>query len=351
MKFSIVIPVFGTERFLPRCIDSLVAQTDGDFEAIVVDDGSPAAQGREQGTPDAKSAAEIVGAYDSRFRCVRHERNLSLLQARLTGLRAALGDYVIPLDSDDYLLPGLLAALKKEIDAAVSPQSPASSPRPPARPDVIVYQMMYDDGKKVRVPSVRYADRRMSGAEALEAFFCSRIQCGICGKAVRREVYVRAMEQLAVSEDFYLNSSEDLCQTFPVLVNAQSVSTLAYPGYRYWLNHGSLTMTLTDPVRLGKAAENTRRVFDTLSDFVRRNGHDAGLLARLEGFLRPTLRWYLGCLRDLPETQWRACVAELCRRFDPALVAREAMLLVEDSSACRLGRRVVDPLKKLLGRT
>ena len=331
---SILIPVYKTERYLPRCLDSLVAQTDGDFEAIVVDDCSPG------------NCREIVARYDSRFRYVRHEKNLSLLQARLTGLRAAQGDYVIPLDSDDYVMPGLLATLKKEIDSAVQPSTFNLQPSP----DVIVYQMMYDDGKKITKTSVRYRDERLSAAEALDRFFASRIQCGICGKAIRREIYLKAMDQLAVSEDFYLNSSEDLCQTFPVLLNARTVSTLAYPGYRYWSNGDSLTQTLTDPARLGKAAENTRRVFDVLAEFVRRNGHDLALLSKLGEFQRPTLRWYLSSIRHQSETEWRACAAELCKHFEPALVAREAMLLIEESTTFRLGRTLLHPVKRLLGK-
>jgi len=330
MRFSVVIPVYGTEQYLPRCLDSFAAQTDGDFEVIVVDDGSPG------------NCREVVSRYDKRFKCVRHERNLSLFQARQTGLRRAQGEYVIPFDSDDYALPGLLAALRKEIGSSVNPQPSTLN----SQPDVLVYQMAYDDGRKVSRTSVRYEDERMSGAEALDRLFASRIQCGICGKAVRREVYLRAMDELAVPPDFYLNSSEDLCQTFPVLVNARTVSTLAYPGYRYWLNGESLTEALTEPVRLGKAAENTRRVFDVLADFVRRNGHDAQLLSRLEGFRRPTLRWYLGCIRRLPDAEWRACAAELCRHFEPALVAREAMLLVEESATYRLGRALVRPFRR-----
>jgi len=323
MMFSFVIPVYKTEPFLARCLDSLVAQTDGEFEAIVVDDCSPSSESESK---NGGSASEIVARYDKRFRYVRHEKNLGLFQARQTGLKMAQGDYVIPLDSDDYVLPELVHRLRLNLQ----PQ-----------PDVIVYQMMYDDGHRITKTSVRYRDERLSGEEALERFFASKIQCGICGKAVRRDVYLKAMAELDVGSDFYLNSSEDLCQTFPVLVNARSVSTLAYPGYRYWLNAESLTGTLTDPVALGKAAENTRRVFDVLDGFVRRNGHDAALCARLEAFMRPTLRWYLSCLKDLPEEKWRACVAELNRHFAPDLVAREAMLLLQESKTYRLGRTLV----------
>ena len=326
MKLSIVIPVYGTEGVLKRCLDSLAAQTDGDFEAIVVDDCSPG------------SCAEIVARYDARFRYVRHERNLGLLQARITGLKAATGDVVVPFDSDDYAQPELLARLKAEFAAD-------------AETDIVVYQMQYDDGRGIRMPSVRYRDERMSGAEALDRLFASRIQCAICGKAVRRETYLKAVRELDVAQDFYLNSSEDLCQTFPVLLNARKVSTLSYPGYRYWTNPDSLSKTLTDPARMGKAAENVRRVFDTLERLVRANGYDLGLVVRLEKFSEPTLEWYLGCIRHLPEKRWRACAAELCRFFPPDLVARKAMTLVEGSMTFRLGRLLTLPLRLIRGKS
>ena len=326
MKLSIVIPVYRTEDVLKRCLDSFAEQTDGDFEAIVVDDCSTG------------NCQEIVARYDARFRYVRHERNLGLLQARITGLKAATGDVVVPFDSDDYAQPELLARLKAEFAAD-------------AETDVVVYQMQYDDGRRIRMPSVRYRDERMSGAEALDRLFASRIQCAICGKAVRRETYLKAVRELDVTQDFHLNSSEDLLQTFPVLLNARKVSTLSYPGYRYWTNPDSLSTTLTDPARMGKAAENVRRVFDTLERLVRANGYDLGLVTRLEKFAEPTLEWYLGCIRHLPEERWRACAAELCKFFPPDLVARKAMTLVEGSMTFRLGRLLTLPLRLIRGKS
>lgn len=315
MKFSFVIPVYGTEQFLPRCLESLRAQTDGGFEAVVVDDGSPGG-----------GAAAVVDALrDARFRTVRHETNRSLFQARQTGLQASTGDFVVPLDADDSIAPELVARLRRE--AAANPSA-----------DVIAYQMAMDDGRRLRKTKMRLGDERLTAEEARERLFASRLPCAICGKAVRRETYRTAMAQLGVGRDFYLNSSEDLCQTFPVLMNARAVSTLAYPGYRYRVNPASLTTTLADPAKMGKAAANTHLVFATLEDFVRRNGYDESLVAQLEKFAEPTLEWYLGCIRRLPEDAWRACAAELCRHFPPDLVARRAMTLIENSLTFKLGR-------------
>ena len=312
MTFTFVIPVFKTERLLGRCLGSLAAQTDRDFEVVVVDDASP--EFREL---DVDAAPNL--------RILHHDRNRGLLQARLTGLRAAKGDFVVALDSDDYVAPELVARLRREI---------AENPSV----DVIVYQMLYDRGGRRQKTRIRYRDERFSGEEAVNRLFASRLPCGICGKAVRREVYLKAMDQLGVGPDFYLNSSEDLCQTFPVLVNARSVATLAYPGYLYWINPDSLTTTLDDPAKMRKAAENTHLVFTTLKDFVRRNHHGESLVQRLDRFAEPTLEWYLGCIRHLPEPAWRACAAELCKVFPPDLVARRAMTLIESSRTFRLGR-------------
>jgi len=332
MKFSVIIPVFGTEHLLPRCLDSLVAQTDGDFEAIVVDDGSPGAEG------EGRSAEEIVSRYDGRFRHVRHERNMSLLQARLTGLRLAKGEFVIPFDSDDYAAPGLVAALKAEV--ARCPDV-----------DLIAYQRMtVESGRRPR-PELRYRNRRLDGREALDLLFAGQLQCAIGGKAVRRTVYAEMADRLGVGQDFYLNSSEDLCQTVPLLALSKKVSVIDFPGYLYWTNPESLTNTLTDPVRMGKATENTSRVFALLDRFAAGCGDGGWLASRLDRHRLRTLEWYLGCVLYEPPDKWCACVSEICRFFDPALVARAAMELIMRTRTYRVGRAVTalpQAVRKLL---
>ncbi len=102
--FSFVVPVYNSEAFLPRCIESLLGQTFEDFEIIIVDDCSPG------------GCAEVLKAYsDSRIRYTRHEKNSSLLQARITGARLAKGQYVVPVDSDDYVGLELLAMVRQAL--------------------------------------------------------------------------------------------------------------------------------------------------------------------------------------------------------------------------------------------
>lgn len=91
--FSIIIPVYNVEQYLRVCLDSIAAQTIGDFEAILIDDGSSDASG------------EICDEYakdDNRF-SVFHQKNQGVSAARNKGLELANGKYIVFVDSDDYI--------------------------------------------------------------------------------------------------------------------------------------------------------------------------------------------------------------------------------------------------------
>ncbi|MBQ8288079.1 MAG: glycosyltransferase [Clostridia bacterium] len=98
---SIIVPVYRVEDYICRCLDSVIAQTCADFEAILIDDGSPDASG---------AICDDYAAKDSRFRVI-HQENGGLSAARNTGLAAAKGEFVLFLDSDDWLHPRTLELL------------------------------------------------------------------------------------------------------------------------------------------------------------------------------------------------------------------------------------------------
>lgn len=97
-EISIIIPVYNVEKYLPRCLDSILAQTFTDFEAICVNDGSP------------DGSAGILSEYakkDSRIKVITQE-NQGLSGARNSGLKEAVGEYIYFLDSDDCIHPQTL---------------------------------------------------------------------------------------------------------------------------------------------------------------------------------------------------------------------------------------------------
>ena len=94
-KISIIIPMYGVEKYLRRCLDSVQNQTFKDWQAICVDDGSPDKSGE---------IAEEYAKSDKRF-VVVHKENGGLSDARNAGMPYAKGQYIMYLDSDDFIHP------------------------------------------------------------------------------------------------------------------------------------------------------------------------------------------------------------------------------------------------------
>ncbi len=101
MRFSIIIPVYNVAPYLRQCLDSVLAPTFGDWEAICVNDGS---------TDGSAAILEEYAGRDNRFKVVT-QTNGGLSAARNTGLKEAQGEYVLFLDSDDWLEPSALQTL------------------------------------------------------------------------------------------------------------------------------------------------------------------------------------------------------------------------------------------------
>ncbi len=91
--FSIIVPVYNVSEYLRRCLDSLINQTFSDIEIIVVDDGSK---------DESPVICDEYAQSDSRIKVI-HKENGGLSDARNKGLEAATGNYVIFVDSDDYI--------------------------------------------------------------------------------------------------------------------------------------------------------------------------------------------------------------------------------------------------------
>lgn len=114
-KVSILVPVYGVERYIERCTESLMEQTYEDIEYIFVDDASP--------DLSVTVLEEVVARYAKRKSMVRvlhHAQNRGLSAARNTAVDAAVGKYMLHVDSDDYLATD---AIEKLVRAAENEQA------------------------------------------------------------------------------------------------------------------------------------------------------------------------------------------------------------------------------------
>ena len=95
---SVIVPVYNTEQYLHRCIDSVLAQTYKDFELLLIDDGS---------TDSSGAICDEYAAKDARVK-VFHKENGGVSSARRIGVEQSHGEFIYFVDSDDAILPDTL---------------------------------------------------------------------------------------------------------------------------------------------------------------------------------------------------------------------------------------------------
>ena len=110
-KATVIVPVYNVEAYLEKCVQSILAQTEPDFELLLVDDGS---------TDHSGALCDQLAQKDPRIQVI-HQKNQGLGGARNTEIQAAAGDWVLLVDSDDWIEPELLektleAGLREEAD-------------------------------------------------------------------------------------------------------------------------------------------------------------------------------------------------------------------------------------------
>lgn len=213
---SVVVPVYNTQRFLPRCVNSLLAQTWSRLEVILVDDGS--------GSACAALCDELAQA-DARVRVI-HRDNGGLSVARNTGLAASSGNWVVYVDSDDWVHRQaverlLLAARTTDSDVAVGGFSrvPSGEPADFEQPFTFPVQCT-----------------TLSGDQALAASTGSdhTLLTIACGKLIRRTI--------ALAHPFPPGRiHEDEFTTYKLLHAAQRVAILREPLYYYRQHAASIT--------------------------------------------------------------------------------------------------------------
>lgn len=110
-KYSIIIPIYKVEKYLKKCIESVINQSFKNFEVILVDDGSPDL---------CPSICDEYQKKDQRIRVI-HKENGGLVSARNTGLKNAVGKYICYVDGDDWISEDFLKTLEQDAISIYSP--------------------------------------------------------------------------------------------------------------------------------------------------------------------------------------------------------------------------------------
>lgn len=187
---SVIVPVYKTEGFLRQCVDSILAQSLADFELLLIDDGSPDGSG---------AICDDYARRDARVQAI-HKENGGVSSARNLGIEKAAGQYIVFIDSDDWVEPEYLSELVAADDGAANTLVVAD------------YQPFGDQGLEERTFCDGYTARLVPGGTTADQFrslvFNFQIFPPYC-KLYRRELILannlRFDTSIRTAEDFDFN--------------------------------------------------------------------------------------------------------------------------------------------------
>lgn len=231
--FSIIVPVYKVEKYLPQCVDSLVAQDFDNYEIILVDDGSP------------DRCPQICDEYAARYSHVKtvHKPNGGLSDARNKGVEVASGRYITFVDSDDFWRgTDVLSGVARIIDEYA--------------PDIVVSDFIkyYTSSDKYIFPSI-LCDEKLNGKSKQEIleylYFCQAdLKMSACQKFAKRELLTSAPFTKGLL-------SEDIDWSLNLYPQALSICVYGKPYYCYrQQREGSITNTAS------------QKSFDSLSSII-----------------------------------------------------------------------------------
>lgn len=206
-KISIIVPIYNVETELSRCVESILVQSYGCLEVILVDDGST------DGCPDKCDAFEKM---DARIRVI-HKSNGGLSSARNAGLRLATGDWVLYVDSDDYIVPDACERLLSIGEKCAC--------------DIVVGDAMreFGDGRELMAHASLNDGGCYPPNELIEkAVKACEWHAPACFNMYRRD--------FLIENDLYFVEGllhEDMEMQPRVFLAAESIAYCAYPFYRY----------------------------------------------------------------------------------------------------------------------
>lgn len=306
-KVSVLIPVYNVEKYLPRCLDSVLGQTFQDFEIVCVNDASP------------DNSMEVLKRYaeaDSRVVIIDKPQNEGLMMARYTGYRSARGEYFFFLDSDDFLPCDALQSLYDEAMATSA--------------DIVVGEMALVNTAGRKVLKNR-SDRTGSDAMSYLRSILNWNTPSLCGSLFSRTLFdgheYTALMRQGFSEDRIL-LTEILTRREPKIAVSDTVT------YYYWLNNESITRKrpsdksvteqfkalylcydIVNEAKWGLDADNKNYIIRYLSLYVEK-GCSPGLLKSIDDrnadFLRfKVMKRYVGA--RLAAHTWLCCNVPLYR--------------------------------------
>ena len=253
MKFSILVPVYNVEKYLEQCVDSLLNQAyKGDYEIILVDDGSTDSSGAicdryAENNPDK---IKVV-----------HKGNEGLVSARQAGIENAIGEYSLFVDSDDFVENNLLETVNECIDRN-------------DKPDMVIYSFRYfSNGKTTERKNTLSASEitftKDNKKELYEALISTTFITALWIKALKTDIFKKDATDYSLYYD--KNMAEDWFRSIHLLTDSEKIVYINEPLYNYRTNEDSISRSFrADTI----SKKNTLYVYDCFMEYLPKWGMD-----------------------------------------------------------------------------
>lgn len=236
MRFSIIIPVYNTEKYIKKCLESVQNQTCKDYEVIIINDGS---------TDNSENIIKEWAEKNTQIeKCIKTYKNTGLSEARNRGVKLSKGEYIFFLDSDDYIDSNLLEVVNNFIEY----EKNVDLYRIPKR--------IIDENSNVISEDKVKTFSKKSGEEGFIRIRNNRIILETAWTYfIKRKYWVDNKFSFA-----YGRQHEDWGLMPLVIIKANSVSAISKPYYNYVVRKGSI-ITRND------YTSEVRKAFDTLEQY------------------------------------------------------------------------------------
>ncbi len=227
-EISVIVPIFRIERYLPKCIDSLLKQSFVNFELILVDDGSP---------DNCPTICDDYAKSDPRIKVI-HKENGGLLSARKAGLKEATGKYISFVDGDDWVDKYYLDILYKMMEANAC--------------DLVVTGHFREFDGKIETISPKLTG--FYGANEIKSSILpNAIYNGhFCEHGISTYVWNKLFKKTLLAQILYdvpneIIMGEDAAITYSYLSIAKSLTISSIPLYYYRQRHDSIVKSIENP--------------------------------------------------------------------------------------------------------
>ena len=247
MKFSVLIPVYNTEKYLEKCLQSVLNQTYQNFEIVIVDDGS---------TDNSSMICDKYRDIYSDKIIVIHKANQGLISARRVGIDNANGDYCIFVDSDDYIKENLLCELSRVLNKDETI-------------DLLIYSFNYVQDNKIvkqfhRIEQDGTVWNDSNRKEIIEKLLYSNDVTPIWIKAVKTSLLKN--DPTDYSQFYKKNMAEDYLQTLFLITNAKRIVYYYLTLYCYNYNDTSISRNYS---ATSIAKQNKLHVYYVLLEYLK----------------------------------------------------------------------------------